>query len=105
MPVGDALRWVLTIFPTFCVTHGILFSSSWKLLVDSRLDDITDDGTVIPRKIPPEIWAWYNLNGDCMILLLHFVFGLIMLTLIELEVWTLFDWCPLVGFRSEAAFR
>ena len=40
-----------------------------------------------------------------MILLLHFVFGLIMLTLIELEVYNLFDWCPRVGFRTEGAFR
>ena len=105
MPVGDALRWALTIFPTFCVTHGILFSSSSTLLVDSRIDDITDDGTIIPRKIPPEIWAWYNLKGDCVILLMHFVFNLIVLVLIELEVYTLFDWCPCLRFRSEGAFR
>lgn len=105
MPVGDALRWVCTVFPTFCVTHGILFSSSSTLLVDSRLEDVTDDGTIIPRKIPPEIWAWYNLKGDCMILLLHFVFGLAMLTLIELEVYSLFDWCPLIGCRSVGSDR
>ena len=105
MPVGDALRWALTIFPTYCVTHGILFSSSSTLLVSSRLEDITSDGVIIPRKIPPEIWAWYNLGGDCMILLMHFVFNLIVLVLIELEVYTLFDWCPCIRFRSAGAFR
>lgn len=33
MPVGDWLRWVFTIFPSFCVAHGILFSASGSLLV------------------------------------------------------------------------
>lgn len=28
MAYGDALRWVFTIFPSFCVAHGILFASS-----------------------------------------------------------------------------
>lgn len=99
MVAGDWLRWACTIFPTFCVTHGILFSASSKLLVDSRSEDVTDDGTIIPRKIPPEIWAWYNLKGDAAILVAHFVLGIIMLTLIELEVYNYFDWCPMIGCR------
>jgi ATP-binding cassette subfamily A (ABC1) protein 3 len=33
---GDALRWVCTIFPSYCVTHGILFSASGSLIVNSR---------------------------------------------------------------------
>ena len=28
MSVGDDLRWILCIVPSFCVTHGILWSSS-----------------------------------------------------------------------------
>ena len=40
-----------------------------------------------------------------MILLMHFVFNLIVLVLIELEVYTLFDWCPCIRFRSAGAFR
>ena len=36
MKAGDALRWVGTIFPSYCVTHGILFSSSGTLIVNSR---------------------------------------------------------------------
>jgi len=100
MNAGDILRWVFTIFPSFCVTHGILFSASGALLVDSRSVDTTDDGTIIPRKIPAGIWAWENLKGDCMALVLHFVIGIAILTLIELEVHHLFDWCPKIAWRS-----
>ena len=60
---------------------------------------------IIPRKIPAEIWAWYNLKGDCAILALHFFVGIILLTLIELEVYSLFDWCPRFGCRSKDSQR
>jgi len=109
MDVGDALRWVCCVFPTFCVTHGILFSSSGKLIVDSRavssVETKDNKIIVIPRKIPPGIWEWYNLKGDAMILVLHFVFTMILLTLIELEVYSLFDWCPKLGWRSSGDVR
>jgi hypothetical protein len=98
MAYGDALRWVFTIFPSFCVTHGILFSASGTLITDSRTEDT--DEIIIPRKIPTEIWDWYNLKGDATILCLHFVVGIIILALIELEVANLFDWCPKIGCRS-----
>ena len=48
MRLGDALRWAFTIFPSFCVTHGIVFSSSGTLLVQSR----ESDEVVAPRQIP-----------------------------------------------------
>ena len=35
-----------------------------------------------------------------MILIGHFVVGLLILTLIEFEVWLLIDWCPKPGCRS-----
>ena len=105
MKVGNALRWTLTLFPTFCVTHGILMSASGKILVDATAESETQDGQIIPVKIPADIWAWYNLKGDCMILVLHGIFGLFMLTLIELEVYTLIDFWPMIGFRSSASNR
>ena len=105
MPAGDVLRWVFTIFPTFCVTHGILFSASGSLLIASRTDMTTSDGVIIPRKLPKDIWAWENLKGDAMILILHFVVGLIILTLIEMEVISLLDWCPGIGCRGSGSAR
>ena len=105
MKAGNILRWTLTIFPTFCVTHGILMSASGKLLVDATSQKETQDGQIIPQKIPADIWAWYNLKGDCMILLLHCILGLFKLTLIELEVYTLIDFWPLIGYRSSNANR
>ena len=101
MPWGDALRWVFCIFPSFCVTHGILFSASGSLIVGSRATLTTDTGIIIPRRIPAEIWDWYNLKGDAAILLLHFFVGIILLALIEMEVQNLFDWCPSFGCRSK----
>ena len=99
MPVGDALRWACTIFPTFCVTNGILFSASGILILDARAEDTTEDGVVIKHKIPEEIWAWYNLKGDAVILVVHFIVGVLILSLIELEVDLLFDWMPRCGLR------
>jgi len=101
MRAGDALRWVFTIFPSFCVTHGILFSASGSLIVGSRAEAVTSDGVIIPRTIPPEIWAWYNLKGDAVILVLHFVVGVFLLAVIELEVIPrTFGWCPVLGMKS-----
>jgi len=100
MFVGDPLRWVCCIFPPFCVTHGILFAASGTLLISSRVEDTTDEGVIIPRKIPSEIWALYNLKGDAFALICHFVLGIFLLTLIELEVWQYFSWCSKIGCRS-----
>ena len=100
MPYGDALRWVFCIFPSFCVTHGILFSASGTLIVQSRNELKTDDGVIIPRKIPDNIWAWYNLKGDAMFLVAHCIVGVLFLVLIELEVVRFASWCPKLGFRS-----
>ena len=107
MPIGDALRWACCIFPNFCITHGILFSASGSLLVTSRSIDETDDDPpiIIPRKIPVDIWALYNLKGDAYILLLHFFLGMFLLMLIELEVYSYFDWMPFCGFRHDIGQR
>jgi hypothetical protein len=61
---------------------------------------VTDDGVPIPRQIPENDWAWYNLKGDAVIMVGHFCIGLILLWLIEMEVWKLFFWCPGISCRS-----
>ena len=81
------------------MTNGILFSASGILILDARSEDTTADGVVIKNFIPENIWAWYNLKGDAMILIIHFVVGIIVLALIELEVDLLFDWVPIPGCR------
>jgi len=99
MAWGDALRWVFCIFPSFCVTHGILFAASGSLIVNSRNSDDSETA-VIPRKITGDVWAWENLKGDAAILVLHFFFSLMLLTLIELEVYSFFSWCPCLSCRN-----
>ena len=102
MFVGDPLRWLCCIFPSFCVTHGILFSASGTLLLGSRVEDTTDEGVIIPRKIPSEIWAFYNLKGDALFLIGHFVVGILFLCLIELDLCQYFYWCAKPGCRSNS---
>lgn len=99
---GDALRWVFCIVPSFCVTHGILWSASGELVRNTREDSDTggDDPIPIPRKIPEDLWAWYNLKGDAAILIGHFFIGLLLLTMIEMEVDQLFFWGPSISIRS-----
>ena len=99
MPWGDGLRWALTLFPSFCVTNGILFSSSGILILDSRIQDESESGVAIKHKWPEEIWDWYNLKGDAVMLILHFVVGCIILFLIELDVGRLLNWMPRFGIE------
>lgn len=51
MNVADHLRWVFTIVPSYCVTHGILWSASSSIIRKTRLDADTggDDPIPIPR--------------------------------------------------------
>ena len=86
MDWGDYLRWVFCIVPSFCVTHSIIWSSSGDLVRNTRIDATTEDGIPIPRQLPEPLWAWYNLKGDAIILVAHFVLGIIALWLIEMEV-------------------
>ena len=94
MPWGDGLRWALTLFPSFCVTNGILFSSSGILILDARINDESESGVVIKSKWPEEIWSWYNLKGDAVMLIVHFFICSTILILIELDVGQLLLWMP-----------
>ena len=101
MYVADMLRWFFTLVPSFCVTHAILWSASGSLVVESRgqTDTGGKDPYPIPRKLPAELWAWYNLKGDAVILCGHFIFWTFILFLIEMEVNLLFVWCPGLSYR------
>lgn len=79
--------------PSFCVTHGLVFSSTGKLLVDTRH---ASPGTGRPE-IPEDIWAWFNLKGDVVALCCHFVFGLVVIFLIECG---LFNWLSKLTCRT-----
>ena len=100
MAWGDKLRWAFTIFPSFCVTHGILFAASGSLIVSSRDENQTDDGVIIPEKLSSAVWDWQNLKGDAIILLAHAALGLVLLAFIELEISQIFTWCPRIGCRT-----
>jgi ABC-type multidrug transport system ATPase subunit len=91
--VGDILRWVFCAIPSFCVTHGLVFSSTGKVLVDTRK---SSPGTGRPE-IPEDVWAWFNLKGDAAALVAHFVVGLVVIFLIECD---LFSCCAKLTCRA-----
>lgn len=76
--VGDILRWVFCVLPSFCVTHGIIVSANGKALSKAR-----SENNDVPRPLPEEPWAFYNLKGDAVALLAHFLIGLLLLVLFE----------------------
>ena len=91
--VGDILRWVFCVVPSYCVTHGIIFSSSGAMLVKTRAEQ---PGTG-RSDLPPELWAWYNMKGDAAALVAHFVVGVLIIVLIEADV---FACCSSLTCRS-----
>ena len=80
--VGDILRWVFCAIPSYCVTHGIVFSASGSMLVKARASQA--DGT--GGELPADLWDWYNLKGDSAALIAHFVVGIIIIFLIECDL-------------------
>jgi hypothetical protein len=72
--------------PSYCVTHGIIFSSSNDLLTNAYGNDVN-----------VELWAWINLKGDAACLVLHFVIGSLILIIIESDICS---GCSKFTFRS-----
>ena len=67
------------------MTHGLVFSSTGSILVETRKN--SPDGTGRPV-IPEDVWAWFNLKGDAAALVGHFVIGLLIIFLIECDVFS-----------------
>jgi len=41
MLAGDHLRWAFTIVPSYCVTHGIIWSANGDMVRTTRMDPDT----------------------------------------------------------------
>lgn len=76
--LGGILRWVLCIFPSYCVVNGILWSASGNIIIQSRETDLS-----YPQ-LSPDNWALTNMGGDALILVLHFFLNTFLLVLIEI---------------------
>lgn len=74
--LGNKLRWWFCLVPSYCVTHGIIWSSSSDLIIQAQPD------------FNPNLWAWENLKGDAAFLVAHFVFGLIFVTIAETDIFS-----------------
>jgi ATP-binding cassette, subfamily A (ABC1), member 3 len=72
--LGNQLRWWFCLVPSYCVTHGIIFSSSSDLLIQAQ------------PNFPENLWAWENLLGDAVCLGLHFFVGIIFVVLVEADL-------------------
>jgi hypothetical protein len=86
--VGDVLRFVGLIVPSFCVVHAFIFTKDSSLLSKSREQAISTYPDLKPW--PEEPWAWDNLKADLVAMIAHFVVGLLVLGIIESP---LFDSC------------
>ena len=92
--LGDILRWVFCVIPSYCVTHGIVFSSSGSMLVKTRAEQTDGTGRT---DLPADLWAWFNLKGDAAALIAHFVLGVFIIVLIEADV---FACCSSLSCRA-----
>ena len=88
------------IVPSFCVTHGLVFSANGKILIQARAN--SPDGTGRPI-IPEDVWAWFNLKGDAAALIAHFVVGLLIIFLIECDIFSCFSKMTCRAMPEEAA--
>jgi len=80
--VGDALRYVGLVIPSFCVTHAFINSNELPQLVDARTQAITGDYPDLPPW-SSDPWAWENLKADVVALVAHFILNLIIIAIIE----------------------
>ncbi len=72
--VGDILVWVFKIVPTYCLTDSIMYSSIKTTLHLIRPETKMDD------------FELNAIGGDVLLLMVHFIFWLLILVLIELDV-------------------
>lgn len=87
--LGNQLRWWFCLVPSYCVTHGIIFSSSSSLIVQAQPNFNTD------------IWAWTNLKGDAACLVAHFFFGILFLIVVETDIFACLSKLTVWGIPAE----
>lgn len=95
--LGDILRWVFCIEPSYCLTQAILISSSGSLLALARQLNASAYEGLTPISQDP--WSLQNVGGDCIIMGCHFVVWTLVLALIETGA---FKRCRSFTFRSSA---
>ena len=84
--LGDSMRWWFTPIPTYCIGHGIVWSSTWNLLNISR------NGLIATGKYPDlvpindNIYAFANLTGDYTIMIITGIVCSLLLVLIEADL-------------------
>jgi len=90
--IGDNLRYIGLIVPSFCVTHAIMTSQNLSSLVDSRNSAIAGDYPDLPVW-PDDLWDWANLKADLFALIMHFVLGLMIVAIVESPLSEFFKDC------------
>lgn len=82
------MRWWFTPIPTYCIGHGIVWSSTWELLNISRNGLIASpkyqDDNLSP--INDNIYAFANLTGDYTMMAVMGIFCSLLLILIEADL-------------------
>ena len=83
--VGDVLYWVFKVVPSYCLTDGIMFSAVKDALWVLR-----------PELKRNTVLGVYDLGGDILVMMLHFIVWSFVLVLIELGAFDFFGKCLLL---------
>lgn len=94
--IGDALRYLGLLFPTFCVTNALILSQNLEVLVQTRNEALNGDYPYV-NELSDDLWAWSNLKVNMAALIAHFVIGLAILATIESPVGDMCNQCKICG--------
>lgn len=78
------MRWWFTPIPTFCVGEGIIFSSTVTLLNIARNGLIAAGFDV--NTVDTDVYALTNLSGNYLIMIATCVVGILLLCVIEADI-------------------
>jgi len=95
--LGDSMRWWFVMIPTYCVGEGIIFASAVELLEISRKGIQTLKPDLDLKSIDPDVYAFENLTGNYVFMILTGIFCAALLVIIEADI---FQKCANFSFES-----
>jgi len=85
--LGDSMRWWFCFIPTYCIGHGIVWSSTWEFATQARDGYISiDDNKYDLEPLDTDVWAFQNLTGDVVLMIIVALVSTGLLILIEADI-------------------
>ena len=89
MAYGDIAAWALKLFPTYTISHSIVFDASSETFETSRLGAQMAGYSVWYYDTEP--YALHNIGGDLLALVMHFILGILVIINYELGAFKVFS--------------